>query len=99
MTNYGKTRYYKVIDIEFEDIDSVMIPEENISIREYFKKRYELKIEQSRQPLLVVENKKKVYCLIFRLTIKLIWSLNFAWWLESPMISTSSEGKKYRKLP
>lgn len=33
MTNYGKTRYYKVIDIEFEDIDSVMIPEENISIR------------------------------------------------------------------
>ena len=78
MTNYGKTRYYKVIDIEFEDIDSVMIPEENISIREYFKKRYELKIEQSRQPLLVVENKKKVYCLIFRLTIKLIWSLNFA---------------------
>lgn len=27
MTNYGKTRYVKILDIEFGDIDSTIIPE------------------------------------------------------------------------
>lgn len=40
MTNYGKTRYFKIIDLEFEDLDSVIIPEADMSIREYFKKKY-----------------------------------------------------------
>ena len=44
MTNYGKTRYHRIIDIEFEDIDSVMIPEEQTSIRDYFIKKYNIKI-------------------------------------------------------
>lgn len=54
MTNYGKTRYVKITDIEFSDVDSTMIPEENCSIREYFLNRYNVKIENARQPLLVV---------------------------------------------
>lgn len=44
MTNYGKTRYVKILDIEFGDIDSVIIPGEEISIREYYQKRYDIKI-------------------------------------------------------
>lgn len=44
MTNYGKTRYVKILDIEFGDIDSTIIPGEDISIREYFAKRYDIKI-------------------------------------------------------
>ena len=59
MTNYGKTRYVKILDIEFEDIDSTIIPGEDISIREYFLKRYDIKIENGRQPLLLVEGKKR----------------------------------------
>lgn len=44
MTNYGKTRYVKIIDIEFGDIDSTIIPGENISIREYFHSKYDIRI-------------------------------------------------------
>ena len=44
MTNYGKTRYVKITDIEFSDVDTTMIPEEGCSIREYYTKKYNIKI-------------------------------------------------------
>lgn len=59
MTNYGKTRYVRILDIEFSDIDATMVPEENCSIREYYTKKYNIKIENAKQPLLVVEGKRK----------------------------------------
>ena len=54
MTNYGKTRYVRILDIEFSDIDSTMVPDENCSIRDYYTKKYNIKIENAKQPLLVV---------------------------------------------
>ena len=59
MTNYGKTRYVRILDIEFSDIDSVVVPDENCTIRDYYSKKYNLKIENSKQPLLHVEGRKK----------------------------------------
>lgn len=59
MTNYGRPRYVKILDLEFADLDSTMVPQQNISIREYYLKKYNIKIENSKQPLLVIEEKKK----------------------------------------
>lgn len=44
MTNYGKPRYLKITDIEFNDIDNTFIPGQNISIRQYYATKYNLKI-------------------------------------------------------
>lgn len=59
MTNYGRTRYVKIIDVEFSDIDTTIVPDQNISIREYYSKKYNLTIENPKQPLLVVEEKRR----------------------------------------
>lgn len=68
MTNYGRPRYVKIIDLEFSDIDSTIVPDQNISIREYYNQKYRLKIENSKQPLLVIEEKRKKvrFIIIFR---------------------------------
>ena len=36
-----------------------MVPDENCSIREYYSKKYNINIENSKQPLLLVEGRKK----------------------------------------
>ena len=41
-----------------------MVPEENCSIREYYTKKYNIKIENSKQPLLLVEGRKKKVIII-----------------------------------
>jgi hypothetical protein len=59
MTNYGTTRYYKIVDIQFKRADEVMI-ENDVSIATYFEKRYGMKITKPHQPLLEVEVKKSL---------------------------------------
>lgn len=55
MTNYGKPRYVKIVDLEFSDIDQTIIPQKKMSIRQYYTERYHLTIENSKQPLLIIE--------------------------------------------
>lgn len=59
MTNYGKTAYYRIEDIIFEDIDSIRLDDASISIREYYEQKYNLKITNLKQPLLKVEGRRK----------------------------------------
>lgn len=59
MTNYGKPRYIKIIDLEFTDIDTTVLPQKKMSIRQYYTERYNLTIENSKQPLLIIEEKRK----------------------------------------
>ena len=66
MTNYGKTRYAKILDIQFGTVDTTMVPYLNISIREYFKTKYGIEIKYGNQPLLSVAGRKKVILELFR---------------------------------
>ena len=58
MTNYGKARYLKILDLEFIDPNSVLLPETQLSIVAYFETKYNIKIQHKNQPLLLMENKK-----------------------------------------
>lgn len=55
MTNYGKPRYVKIIDLEFSDIDSTILSQKKMSIRQYYTEKYNMTIENSKQPLLIIE--------------------------------------------
>lgn len=80
MTNYGKPRYVKVEDIAFLDMDTTFIPGTEMTIREYYTNKYNIKIENARQPLLVIEERRnKVLFYLSRiLNKKHIWSLKSA---------------------
>ena len=80
MTNYGKPRYVKVEDIVFLDMDTTFIPGTEMTIREYYSNKYNIKIENARQPLLVIEERRnKVLFYLSRiLNKKHIWSLKSA---------------------
>lgn len=36
MTNYGKAAYYRIEEVIFQDIDSVVIEDGGINLREYY---------------------------------------------------------------
>lgn len=57
MTNYGKSTFYRVLDVEFRSMLEVPISEEIPNLKEYYRLRYNLQVKQEAQPLLVVENK------------------------------------------
>lgn len=63
MTNYGKTRYLRVTDVTFESVDDVRLEDGGMTLREFYDSKYNKKINNAKQPLLVVENndKKSVY--------------------------------------
>ncbi len=42
MTNYGKTRYYKVEDILFLNMDSVILDGDKMTIMDYYKEKYQI---------------------------------------------------------
>lgn len=52
MTNYGKTVYHRVGDIEFIDMSTVLLPDKNINLIEYYQKQYNIAIKQPKQPLI-----------------------------------------------
>lgn len=56
MSNYGKTRYYKITDIHFVDITTIKL-DENLSLIDYYEKKYGIKFTSLKQPLLVTEGK------------------------------------------
>jgi hypothetical protein len=57
MTNYGKYAYYKVLDVQFKKAEDVII-DGNTNMLEYYYKRYNTRVQQPAQPLLVVEGKR-----------------------------------------
>ena len=59
MTNYGKSRYLKVSDVIFDTIDDFKLNGSETSLREFYEKKYNRKINQSKQPLIEVESKAK----------------------------------------
>jgi hypothetical protein len=59
MTNYGKTAYYKIIDICFKKLDEEFIQPKNISLKNYYLDKYQIDIKNLTQPLLQAENKNK----------------------------------------
>lgn len=56
MSNYGKARYYRILDINFIDISSIML-EDNLSLIDYYQTKYSITIKSLKQPLLVAESK------------------------------------------
>jgi hypothetical protein len=52
MTNYGKTRYVKIIDLVFETIDDIKINGSETTLRQFYEIKYHLKIQNARQPLI-----------------------------------------------
>jgi hypothetical protein len=54
MTNYGRPRYVKILDISFSDLTETYLSGENISILDYYLKKYNIKIENIKQPLLEI---------------------------------------------
>lgn len=54
MTNYGKAAYYRIDEVVFEDIESIRLEDASMSLREYYEKKYNLKIDNKLQPLLKV---------------------------------------------
>lgn len=59
MTNYGKTAYYKIEEVVFQEIESVVLEDATTSLRDYYEKKYNLKITNKKQPLLKVESRRK----------------------------------------
>jgi hypothetical protein len=53
MANYGKTSYYTISDVLFEDIEGVRIERTNNSLRDYYETKYAITLKKGKQPLLV----------------------------------------------
>ena len=52
MTNYGKTRYYRVEEILFVSLDSVILDGDKMTIMDYYKDKYQIDLKIKQQPLL-----------------------------------------------
>ena len=58
MSNYGKTIYYRIEDVDFRPLQEVVIPGYE-HIFDYYKKKYNLTLNSAKQPLLVTLGKRK----------------------------------------
>lgn len=57
MTNYGKTQYYKIEDIVFEEMETITFKagdEQQINMADYYLKKYQITIKNLKQPLIQV---------------------------------------------
>ena len=54
MTNYGKTRYVKIIDLIFESVDDFKLNGSETTLRQFYETKYNKKINNSKQPLLEI---------------------------------------------
>lgn len=54
MTNYGASKYYRVIDVDFSDIETTMLEGTETSVFQYFKDKYGITIKKLKQPMLEV---------------------------------------------
>lgn len=59
MANYGKTNYYRITDVQFNDLQSIVFDDSDIKLLDYYKDKYKISIKSLKQPLLVAEGKKK----------------------------------------
>lgn len=59
MSNYGKTNYYRITDIQFNDLQSIVFDDSEIKLLDYYKDKYKISIKSLKQPLLVAEGKNK----------------------------------------
>lgn len=59
MSNYGKTNYYTISDIQFDDLESIVFEESQTKLVDYYKDKYRIAIKNLKQPLLVAEGKDK----------------------------------------
>ncbi len=59
MSNYGKTAYYRVSDVKFIDLQTVIFDNSEICLLDYYKKKYNITITNLKQPLLCSEGKNK----------------------------------------
>lgn len=58
MTNYGKTSYYRVVDLVFTKLEDVLLGDRNVTLKDYYQTRYQIEIRSNNQPLLQVEPKR-----------------------------------------
>lgn len=59
MTNYGKTAYHRIEEVIFQEIESVLLEDGETNLRDYYEKKYNLKITNKKQPMLKVQSRKK----------------------------------------
>lgn len=59
MTNYGKSKYLKVIDVIFDTVDDFKLNGSDTTLREFYEKKYNRRINQAKQPLIEVESRAK----------------------------------------
>jgi hypothetical protein len=57
MTNYGKTRYVKIIDVVFDTVDDLKLNGKDQTLRQFYEEKYQKKIQNPKQPLIEVESK------------------------------------------
>ena len=54
MANWGKPRYYRIEDIDFRQTAEVMLDNSSTSIIDYYRDKYGITVNNSKQPLLKV---------------------------------------------
>jgi hypothetical protein len=59
MTNYGKTRYVKIIDLVFQTVDEFTLNGTTTTLRQFYETKYNRKIMNAKQPLIEIESKTK----------------------------------------
>lgn len=52
MTNYGKTRYVKIIDLVFDTVDEYKLNGSDTTLRQFYETKYNKKIVSAKQPLI-----------------------------------------------
>lgn len=53
MSNYGKTNYYTITDVRFDDLETLVFEDSQTRLVDYYKEKYSLTIRNMKQPLLV----------------------------------------------
>ncbi len=56
MTNYGKNRYLKIVDIHFINIKEYFI-DDKTNLVAYYQNKYQINIKNANQPALVMQDK------------------------------------------
>ena len=59
MTNYGRSRYYRVEDVDFRKPAEVTLDNKGTTLLDYYRIKYNMSIKNLKQPLLRVEDRKR----------------------------------------